>query len=198
MLEELRKKVFRANLDLVKHGLVIFTWGNVSAIDRTTGLVVIKPSGVSYDDMKAEDMVVVDLDGNVVEGSLKPSSDTPTHLVLYKAFPEIGLGQIPDEFSFPDDFFHQRNYIIHTLFFLIKFEGVLQTTPLFIFLRDDQLYAFLKRPVNADLRIIIGQAALIARMIEIGALVSELSLIRQYQETVRKALRNVELLLILC
>mgnify|MGYP000025421820 CR=1 FL=1 len=86
MLEELRKKVFRANLDLVKHGLVIFTWGNVSAIDRTTGLVVIKPSGVSYDDMKAEDMVVVDLDGNVVEGSLKPSSDTPTHLVLYKAF----------------------------------------------------------------------------------------------------------------
>lgn len=90
MLEELKKKVFRANLDLVKHGLVIFTWGNVSAIDRTTGLVVIKPSGVSYDDMKAEDMVVVDLDGNVVEGSLKPSSDTPTHLVLYKAFPEIG------------------------------------------------------------------------------------------------------------
>ena len=90
MLEELKEKVFRANLDLVKHGLVIFTWGNVSAIDRATGLVVIKPSGVSYDDMKAEDMVVVDLDGNVVEGSLKPSSDTPTHLVLYKAFPEIG------------------------------------------------------------------------------------------------------------
>ncbi|MEO4785702.1 L-ribulose-5-phosphate 4-epimerase, partial [Bacteroides uniformis] len=82
--------VFRANLDLVKHGLVIFTWGNVSAIDRETGLVVIKPSGVSYDDMKAEDMVVVDLDGNVVEGSLRPSSDTPTHVVLYKAFPEIG------------------------------------------------------------------------------------------------------------
>ena len=89
-MEELKEKVFRANLDLVKHGLVIFTWGNVSAIDRATGLVVIKPSGVSYDDMKAEDMVVVDLDGNVVEGSLKPSSDTPTHLVLYKAFPEIG------------------------------------------------------------------------------------------------------------
>lgn len=84
------RKVFRANLDLVKHGLVIFTWGNVSAIDRATGLVVIKPSGVSYDDMKAEDMVVVDLDGNVVEGKLKPSSDTPTHVVLYKAFPEIG------------------------------------------------------------------------------------------------------------
>ena len=89
MLEKLKEKVFRANLDLVKHGLVIFTWGNVSAIDRETGLVVIKPSGVSYDDMKAEDMVVVNLDGNVVEGSLRPSSDTPTHVVLYKAFPEI-------------------------------------------------------------------------------------------------------------
>lgn len=90
MLEELKEKVCRANLDLVKHGLVIFTWGNVSAIDRASGLVVIKPSGVNYDDMKAQDMVVVDLDGNVVEGSLNPSSDTPTHLVLYKAFPEIG------------------------------------------------------------------------------------------------------------
>ena len=90
MLEELKEKVFRANLDLVKHGLVIFTWGNVSAIDRATGLVVIKPSGVSYETMRAEDMVVVDLDGKVVEGDLCPSSDTPTHLVLYKAFPEIG------------------------------------------------------------------------------------------------------------
>ena len=90
MLEELKEKVFHANLELVKHGLVIFTWGNVSAIDRETGLVVIKPSGVNYDDMKAEDMVVVDLDGKVVEGRLKPSSDTPTHVVLYKAFPEIG------------------------------------------------------------------------------------------------------------
>lgn len=90
MLEELKEKVFHANLELVKHGLVIFTWGNVSAIDRESGLVVIKPSGVSYDDMKAEDMVVVDLDGKVVEGRLKPSSDTPTHVVLYKAFPEIG------------------------------------------------------------------------------------------------------------
>ena len=90
MLEELKEKVFRANLDLVKHGLVIFTWGNVSGIDRESGLVVIKPSGVSYDEMKASDMVVVDLDGNVVEGDLRPSSDTPTHLVLYKAFPEIG------------------------------------------------------------------------------------------------------------
>ena len=90
MLEELKEKVFRANLDLVKHGLVIFTWGNVSAIDRATGLVVIKPSGVSYETMRAEDMVVVDLDGKVVEGDLRPSSDTPTHLVLYKAFPNIG------------------------------------------------------------------------------------------------------------
>lgn len=90
MLEQLKEKVFRANLDLAKHGLVIFTWGNVSAIDRETGLVVIKPSGVSYGDMKVEDMVVVDREGNIVEGKLKPSSDTPTHLVLYKAFPEIG------------------------------------------------------------------------------------------------------------
>ena len=90
MLEALKEKVFHANLDLVKHGLVIFTWGNVSAIDRESGLVVIKPSGVSYDDMKADDMVIVDLEGNVVEGTLRPSSDTPTHLALYKAFPEIG------------------------------------------------------------------------------------------------------------
>ena len=90
MLEELKIKVCQANLDLVKHGLVLFTWGNVSAIDRASGLVVIKPSGVSYDKMKPEDMVVVDLDGKVVEGSLNPSSDTPTHVVLYKAFPNIG------------------------------------------------------------------------------------------------------------
>lgn len=90
MLEALKEKVFHANLDLVKHGLVIFTWGNVSAIDRESGLVVIKPSGVSYDEMKAEHMVVVDLEGNVVEGNLKPSSDTATHLVLYNSFPSIG------------------------------------------------------------------------------------------------------------
>ena len=90
MLEELKEKVCQANLDLVKHGLVIFTWGNVSAIDRESGLVVIKPSGVSYDNMKPSDMVVVNLDGNVVEGDLRPSSDTPTHLELYKAFPHIG------------------------------------------------------------------------------------------------------------
>ena len=90
MIEELKEKVFKANLDLVKYGLVIFTWGNVSAIDRKKGLVVIKPSGVSYETMKADDMVVLDLRGNIVEGRLKPSSDTPTHLVLYNAFPEIG------------------------------------------------------------------------------------------------------------
>ena len=90
MLEELKEKVFRANLDLVKHGLVIFTWGNVSAIDRASGLVVIKPSGVDYETMQVRDMVVVDLEGNIVEGDLRPSSDTPTHLVLYRAFPEIG------------------------------------------------------------------------------------------------------------
>lgn len=91
MLEELKAKVCQANLDLVRQGLVIFTWGNVSGIDREKGLVVIKPSGVSYDHMKPDDMVVVDLaTGRVVEGSLNPSSDTPTHLVLYRAFPNIG------------------------------------------------------------------------------------------------------------
>ena len=86
----MKQKVFRANLDLVKHGLVIFTWGNVSAIDRSTGYVTIKPSGVSYEQMTVDDMVVIDLDGTVIDGNYKPSSDTPTHLELYKAFPEIG------------------------------------------------------------------------------------------------------------
>ncbi len=90
MLEELKEKVCKANLELVRHGLVLLTWGNASAIDRPSGLVVIKPSGVSYDDMKPSDMVVVDLEGKVVEGNLRPSSDTPTHVVLYKAFPGIG------------------------------------------------------------------------------------------------------------
>lgn len=90
MLEQLKTEVCKANLDLVKHNLVVFTWGNVSAIDPETKLVVIKPSGVSYDTMKPDDMVVVDLCGNVVEGKLNPSSDTPTHLELYKAHPEIG------------------------------------------------------------------------------------------------------------
>ncbi|MDQ0256773.1 L-ribulose-5-phosphate 4-epimerase [Evansella vedderi] len=90
MLEQLKEDVFKANLALPKHGLVTFTWGNVSGIDREKGLVVIKPSGVEYFEMRSRDMVVVDLDGNVVEGDLKPSSDTATHLVLYKQFPEIG------------------------------------------------------------------------------------------------------------
>ena len=90
MLEELKKEVFDANIALVKHGLVIFTWGNVSGIDRKLGLMVIKPSGVDYENMKAEDMVVVSLaDGTVVEGNLKPSSDTPTHLVLYRNFTTV-------------------------------------------------------------------------------------------------------------
>ncbi len=90
MLEELKQIVCKANLELPKYGLVTFTWGNVSGIDREKGLVVIKPSGVEYDNMKPEDMVVVDLDGKVVEGKYKPSSDTPTHVALYKAFPNIG------------------------------------------------------------------------------------------------------------
>ena len=90
MLEELKQKVFEANLELPKYGLVIFTWGNVSGIDREKGLVVIKPSGVDYDKMTAEDMVVTDLEGNVVEGKLKPSSDLMTHLEFYKNFPNIG------------------------------------------------------------------------------------------------------------
>lgn len=90
MLEKLKQEVFEANLLLPKHGLVIFTWGNVSGIDREKGLVVIKPSGVEYDSMKAEDMVVTDLEGNVVEGKLKPSSDLMTHLEFYKNFPNIG------------------------------------------------------------------------------------------------------------
>ena len=89
MLEELKQTVLEANLLLPKHGLITFTWGNVSGIDRERGLVVIKPSGVEYDEMTAADMVVVDLDGNRVEGKLKPSSDTPTHVALYKAFPGI-------------------------------------------------------------------------------------------------------------
>jgi L-ribulose-5-phosphate 4-epimerase len=90
MLDTLKQKVFTANLELVNKQLVIYTWGNVSGIDRDKSLVVIKPSGVSYQDMKAEDMVVVDFDCQVVEGKLKPSSDTLTHIELYKAFPGIG------------------------------------------------------------------------------------------------------------
>ncbi len=91
MLEKLKAEVCQANLDLVRKGLVIETWGNASGIDRARGLMVIKPSGVAYDGMKPKHMVVVSLaDGKVVEGNLKPSSDTPTHLVLYRAFKEIG------------------------------------------------------------------------------------------------------------
>lgn len=89
MLNDLKSQVYEANLELVKHGLVIFTWGNVSAIDRENNLVVIKPSGVSYDDMQPADMVVVDFDERVVEGKYKPSSDTATHIVLYKKFSTI-------------------------------------------------------------------------------------------------------------
>jgi len=90
MLEQLKKQVFEANMMLPKYGLVTFTWGNVSGVNRSLGLVVIKPSGVSYESMSADDMVVVDMDGNTVGGSLAPSSDTLTHLELYKAFPGIG------------------------------------------------------------------------------------------------------------
>ena len=91
MLESLKKEVYEANMDLVRHNLVLFTWGNVSGIDRENGLVVIKPSGVAYSELSAIDLPVLDLEtGKVVEGSYKPSSDTPTHLALYRAFPEIG------------------------------------------------------------------------------------------------------------
>jgi len=90
MLEQLKELVWKANLELPRYGLVTFTWGNVSGIDRETGLVVIKPSGVEYDGMKPEDMVVVDLEGKVVEGAWRPSSDTPTHVALYRAFPALG------------------------------------------------------------------------------------------------------------
>jgi L-ribulose-5-phosphate 4-epimerase len=90
MLEDLKEKVLQANLDLVRHGLVILTFGNVSGIDRASGLMAIKPSGVSYEGLTAQDIVLVDAEGRPVEGRLRPSSDTPTHLTLYKAFPEIG------------------------------------------------------------------------------------------------------------
>ncbi|MGO1298438.1 MAG: L-ribulose-5-phosphate 4-epimerase [Vibrio sp.] len=89
-LRALRHQVWQANMDLQRHNLVTFTWGNVSGIDRESGLVVIKPSGVDYSELSAENMVVLDLDGNVVEGDLNPSSDTPTHLELYRVYPDIG------------------------------------------------------------------------------------------------------------
>jgi L-ribulose-5-phosphate 4-epimerase len=90
MLEDLRRQVLEANLELNRKGLVVYTWGNVSGIDRGRGLVVIKPSGVAYEAMTVEQMVVVNLDGEVVEGDLRPSSDLPTHLELYRRFPNIG------------------------------------------------------------------------------------------------------------
>ena len=90
MLEELKKKVYEANILLPKYGLVTFTWGNVSAIDRESGYFVIKPSGVEYEDMGPEDMVIMDLDGNKIEGKLTPSSDTATHIEIYKGFKEVG------------------------------------------------------------------------------------------------------------
>jgi L-ribulose-5-phosphate 4-epimerase len=90
MLKELKEEVLKANLSLVKYGLVTLTWGNVSGIDRKEELIVIKPSGVGYDKLSSHDMVVVDFEGKVVEGDLRPSSDTPTHIELYKAFPQIG------------------------------------------------------------------------------------------------------------
>ncbi|MCQ2534207.1 MAG: L-ribulose-5-phosphate 4-epimerase [Clostridia bacterium] len=90
MLEDLKQKVFEANKLLPKYGMVTFTWGNVSGVDREKKLIVIKPSGVDYETMTADDMVVVDFDGNVVEGKLRPSSDTPTHVILYNRFPNIG------------------------------------------------------------------------------------------------------------
>jgi len=89
-MQPLKKQVFEANMDLPRYGLVTFTWGNVSAVDRARGRVVIKPSGVAYDAMTVDDMVVVDLDGNVIEGRWNPSSDTATHLALYRRFPSLG------------------------------------------------------------------------------------------------------------
>lgn len=90
LVPELRKRVYKANMELPEHGLVKFTWGNVSAIDREGGYIAIKPSGVAYDKLSAENMVITDLDGNILEGDLNPSSDLPTHVELYKAFPEVG------------------------------------------------------------------------------------------------------------
>lgn len=89
-VRRIKEKVYEANMELQRKGLVIYTWGNVSGIDREKGLVVIKPSGVDYDTMKAEDMVILDLEGNIIEGKYKPSTDTPTHLVLYNTYPNIG------------------------------------------------------------------------------------------------------------
>jgi L-ribulose-5-phosphate 4-epimerase len=100
MLENLKQQVLKANLALVQYGLVTLTWGNVSGIDRKQNLVVIKPSGVGYDQLRVKQMAVVDLDGNVIEGDLRPSSDTPTHLALYKVFPEVnGIAHTHSEYA---------------------------------------------------------------------------------------------------
>ena len=100
MLENLKQQVLKANLALVRYGLVTLTWGNVSGIDRKQKLVVIKPSGVEYDQLRVKQMAVVDLDGNVIEGDLRPSSDTPTHLELYKVFPEVnGIAHTHSEYA---------------------------------------------------------------------------------------------------
>jgi len=90
MLKQLKEEVLCANLDLVKYGLVVLTWGNVSGISRSDNLIIIKPSGVDYDKLKIDDMIIVDLSGKIIEGNKRPSSDTPTHIELYKAFQQIG------------------------------------------------------------------------------------------------------------
>ena len=125
MLEELKKEVYEANMLLTKYKLVTFTWGNVSAIDRKSGLVVIKPSGVDYEKMSPEDMVVVDLDGNIVEGKYKPSSDTPTHVKLYKDFNQVG-GIVHTHSRWATIFLKQENVLIHMvqlmqIIFIMKF-----------------------------------------------------------------------------
>ena len=112
MLEELKKQVYEANMMLPNYGLVTFTWGNVSGIDRASGLFVIKPSGVEYDLLTPEDMVVVDLQGNKVEGRYNPSSDTATHVVLYNRFPEIGGCTYP---FFLGNKWHRRGVIFHVM-----------------------------------------------------------------------------------
>jgi L-ribulose-5-phosphate 4-epimerase len=111
MLEDLKKQVYESNIKLFKSGLVILTWGNASSIDRKLGLVVIKPSGVNYDTMKCEDMVVVDLDGKVIEGKYRPSVDLPTHLELYKAFPSVN-GIVHDHSTFATSFAQAEKEII--------------------------------------------------------------------------------------
>ncbi len=152
MLEKLKEDVFRANLDLVRHGLVIFTWGNVSGIDRENGLVVIKPSGVDYDTMKASDMVVVDLaSGEVVEGNLRPSSDTPTHLALYRAFPEIG-GVVHTHSTYATAWAQavEGDYELATgLVIVRRFEGLNPTHTPGVLVKNHGPFAWGKSPADA-------------------------------------------------